>query len=243
MKKDCWFKDWFDSKYYHLLYNKRDDKEADFFITNLCSYLHLQPGARVWDLACGKGRHTMAFARKGFNATGTDLARNSIMQANENKEANTEFYVHDMRKSFRVNYFDCVVNLFTSIGYFENYRDNFQVFRNVHTSLKPGGFFVVDFFNSNKVRKAIKPGYVEQRGDITFRISKHIENNVIHKKINFEDKSATYEFEETVTLLEKQDFEKFAEASGFAFSQVFGNYSLEPFDEETSDRLILILKK
>lgn len=243
MNKECWFRGWFDSEYYHLLYNKRDDKEANFFITNLCNTFHLPPAARIWDIACGKGRHTLPFADKGFYVTGTDLSANSIKEALKNKKENVDFYVHDMRKPFRVNYFDCVVNIFTSIGYFEDYRDNFTVFHNVHSALKPGGIFVVDFFNAEKIKKTITPEYVEQRGDITFHIRKEITGDSIRKKINFEHHSKKYAFEESVSLLKKEDFENFATKSGFKVENVFGNYALEPFNIETSERLILIFKK
>lgn len=243
MKKDCWFRDWFDSKYYHLLYNKRDDAEANFFITNLTRHLALKNGALLWDLACGAGRHTVALAKKGFYATGTDLSKNNIELARAHNEPNTEFFVHDMRRSFRVNYFDCVVNLFTSIGYFENYKDNFTVFKNVHSALKPGGLFIVDFFNAGKVRETFNPAYTEQRGEIMFNISKRIEDNAIHKIIRFESHGQKYEFEETVSLLEKNDFEKFAAESGLHLQEVFGGYALEPFNARNSDRLILIFKK
>jgi len=243
MDKVCWFKDWFNSPYYHLLYNKRDDREADFFISNLINYLQLPPGARIWDLACGKGRHSIALAKKGFSVTGTDLSEKSIKEAVSQKEANVEFFIHDMRKPFRINYFDCVVNLFTSLGYFENNNDNFKVFHNVYLALKPGGIFVVDFFNSGKVKKSLRANYTEQRGDITFNISKEIINNFIHKKITFAHQDQDHNFEETVALLEKQDFEKFSAKSGFVLEKVFGDYALNPFDINTSDRLILIFKK
>lgn len=243
MNSDFWFKDWFNSKYYHLLYNKRDDKEAGHFIDGLCEHLHLAPSARVWDLACGKGRHTIAFSKKGFQVTGTDLSKNSIKEAIEQNETNVDFYIHDMRRLFRINYFDCVVNLFTSIGYFDNYKDNFTVFSNVHSALKPAGLFVVDFFNSEKVKKTCVSEYTEQRGEITFRINKEIVNNAIRKKIAFEANSQPYTFTETVSLLQLQDFEKFAEKSNLKLQNVFGNYSLEPFNADESERLILIFKK
>ena len=46
----------------------------------------------------------------------------------------------------RINYFETVVNLFTSIGYFNDQRDNYGVFQNVYNALKPKGVFVIDFF-------------------------------------------------------------------------------------------------
>jgi len=241
--ENCWFKDWFDSPYYHLLYNKRDENEAGFFISNLCDKLQLPNGSKIWDIACGKGRHTLAFARKGYLATGTDLSENSINEALQNKEPNVEFYVHDMRQLFRTNYFDCAVNLFTSIGYFKNPKDNFTVFKNVHSALKEGACFVIDFFNADKVKNTLVTDYTEPRGAITFHIQKRINDNVIFKKINFTDKGMKYCYEESVSLLELKDFESFATKSGFKLIQTFGDYALNPFDLNTSDRLILIFKK
>ncbi len=243
MEKACWFKDWFDSPYYHLLYNKRDESEADLFIDNLCNFLKLPSSATIWDNACGKGRHALAFSKKGYNVIGTDLSENSIAEALKNKTENADFYVHDMRRLFRTNYFDCALNIFTSIGYFENNNDNFKVFKNVHAALKPNGIFVIDFFNAEKVKNTLKPNYVEQRGDITFNISKQIINNAIHKKINFVQQNTEYSFEETVTLLQKEDLEKFASHSGFNLENAFGNYALNAFDKNNSDRLILIFRK
>jgi hypothetical protein len=34
-----WFKNWFDSVYYHKLYSNRDEKEAAAFIDNLAALL------------------------------------------------------------------------------------------------------------------------------------------------------------------------------------------------------------
>ena len=238
-----WYVDWFNSPYYHLLYNNRNYDEANFFIDNLCDRLNLQPHARLWDIACGKGRHAFALNKKGFHVTGTDLSRNSIREALQSSNDMLDFYVHDMREPFRVNYFDAVLNLFTSIGYFKNFKDNFIVFKNVATALKPGGFFVIDFFNSEKVLANFHGDYTEQRGEIDFHIHKQIIDNTIRKCIDFAHNNTAYHFEEYVSLLKKADFENFAENAGLQLHSVFGNYKLEPFDPESSERLILIFKK
>ncbi|MEO6302203.1 MAG: class I SAM-dependent methyltransferase [Bacteroidia bacterium] len=238
-----WFKDWFNSPYYHLLYNNRNENEAGFFIDNLCSHLHLAPNSKVWDLACGKGRHAIALNKKGFNVVGTDLSRNSIKEATQYSNATLDFYVHDMRAPFRINYFDAVLNLFTSMGYFENYNDNYTVFKNVAKALKPNGIFVIDFFNSEKVSSSLKGDYIEQRGEVTFKINKKINNNAIHKRIEFNCHNKDYYFEEFVSLFKKEDFENFAKAADLKIESVFGSYKLEPFDQATSDRLIVLFKK
>jgi SAM-dependent methyltransferase len=238
-----WYVDWFNSSYYHLLYNNRTLDEASLFIDNLCANLQLQPSARLWDNACGKGRHAIALNKKGFHVTGTDLSGNSIREALQNSNATLDFYVHDMRDPFRVNYFDAVLNLFTSIGYFKNFNDNFMVFKNVSQALKPGGYFVIDFFNSEKVEDNFHDNYTEKRGAIDFHIRKKIENNTILKSIDFTHEHKSYHFEEYVSLLKKADFENFASKAGLQLFRVSGNYQLEGFDPQSSDRLILIFKK
>jgi len=239
-----WFVDWFNSPYYHLLYNNRNDSEANLFIDRLCLELHLQPRAKLWDIACGKGRHAIALNRKGFDVTGTDLSANSISEASEHNSDTLHFFVHDMRLPLRSDYFDAVFNLFTSIGYFKDHKDNYAVFKNVAAALKHNGCFVIDFLNAEKICEAsFQPKYTEQRGDITFVIRKKIVNNAIIKHIEFTDAGKAYYFEESVSLLRKHDFEDFASQAGLSLCHTFGNYQLEPFSEKDSDRLILIFKK
>ncbi len=243
MKSAEWFKDWFNSPYYHLLYNNRNQDEAGFFIDNLCSHLNLSKNAKVWDLACGKGRHAVALNKRGLNVIGTDLSRNSIKEASQFSNDTLDFYVHDMRDPFRINYFDAVFNLFTSFGYFENYNDNYTVFENIAKALKPNGVFVLDFFNSEKVMAGLKPAYTEQRGDITFNIQKKIINKAILKRIEFTNQGKDYYFEESVSLFMKNDFEDFAQKAGLKIEKVFGSYKLDNFNAQTSERLIILFKK
>lgn len=238
-----WFKDWFDSKYYHQLYDNRDHQEADRFITKLTAYLNLPPHAFVWDLACGKGRHSVKLNDLGFNVTGTDLSVNSITEANKFTNANLDFFVHDMRTPFRINYFDVVFNLFTSIGYFDNRQDNYRVFETVTNSLKPGGLFVLDFFNANKVKNDMVPFVEVQKCELKFMISKEIKDGKVIKRIEFNADNAPRFFEEKVCLFEKSDFMEFANHANLKLKACFGDYQLNEFNSETSDRLILIFSK
>ena len=73
-----WFKDWFNTSYYHTLYKHRDESEAHRFIDHLCAYLKVKKGSKILDLACGKGRHALHLAKKGYQTTGVDLSEESI---------------------------------------------------------------------------------------------------------------------------------------------------------------------
>lgn len=243
MQNAEWYVNWFDSPYYHLLYNNRDFNEADLFMRQLCAHLGLDKKTKIWDLACGKGRHAIALNQMGFDVTGTDLSKNSIEAATVFSNNTLHFEVQDMREHFRTDYFDAVFNLFTSIGYFQNYADNARVFLSVSQALQAGGFFAVDFFNADKVCRNMKETACERRDELVFEISKKIEDNHIIKRIQFEDNGHSYYFEESVTLLRQHDFEQFGRAAGLILHETFGNYHLEPFDAHNSDRLILIFKK
>lgn len=99
------------------------------------------PSGDVLDLACGVGRHAIAFAKLGFRVTAVDLSAFHLAKAKERAaatDASIEFIQSDMRAFIRPNAFDLVVSLFSSFGYFEDPQDDLQVLRNMHQSLKPG---------------------------------------------------------------------------------------------------------
>ena len=111
------------------------------------SLLGIQPEARVLDLCCGVGRHSLELARRGFQVTGVDRTRPYLDSASRQAEAEgleVEFVQSDMRDFCRPDAFDAVVNMFTSFGYFEDPEDDCQVALNMCRSLKPGGVFLID---------------------------------------------------------------------------------------------------
>ena len=241
--KNDWFETWFNSPYYHLLYKNRDLNEAILFLDRLINFLQPQKDARILDVACGKGRHSIYLNKKGFDVTGFDLSAESV---NYNKQFENEkltFYLHDMREVFRANYYDIVLNLFSSFGYFEKERDNVRCLIANATSLKPDGNFVFDYFNAKKIvnkGNCISDKLVE---GINFHIEKFIEGHFIKKKISFNDSNKNFNFEEQLLLTDKTELEKYFQIAGLEVTHCFGNYMLEPFEEKISDRLILIAKK
>ena len=114
MNQSAWYQDWFNSPYYHLLYQHRDEQEAAEFIDRLMGYLHPREGSRMLDVACGKGRHAVQLARYGFEVTGIDLSEESIAFAKKTETPNLQFFRHDMRQPFYINYFHYAFNFFTS---------------------------------------------------------------------------------------------------------------------------------
>ena len=242
--KENWFEEWFNSPYYHMLYANRSSAEADAFVARLSSVLGLPRGARLLDLACGKGRHSKALAGLGYDVTGVDLAGNSIIEAKKMESENLRFMVHDMRRPVAVNYFDGVVNLFTSFGYFTSVRDNTRTINAVAAALKPGGIFIIDFLNAVKVENMVRanPEGDFVAGEVKFHWKKRIENCSVNKEILVRDGSREFEFCEHVQLLKLEDFKHLLHHK-FDIVNVFGDYNLSTFDATNSDRLILSCRK
>jgi SAM-dependent methyltransferase len=238
-----WFEDWFDSKYYHILYGNRDTAEAELFMENLLLFLKPPKHARIHDLCCGKGRHSVFLSSKGFEVTGSDLSAESIAYATQFENESLTFYVNDMRQLIRVNYFDYVFNLFTSFGYFKSDRDHDKVLNAVHDSLKPGGIFVMDFLNSEKMCKMLVGEETKEAEGIVFHITKSLHPGYFEKEIRFNDNGKDYRFLEKVRAFSKADFEALFARAGFTILHFKGNYILDDFDAAVSDRLIVIAQK
>jgi SAM-dependent methyltransferase len=238
-----WYQNWFNSPYYHILYHQRNDAEAEFFIDNLCNYLKPDSAARMLDIACGKGRHAIYLNKKGYNVTGIDLSFSSIKYAKQHENDKLKFFQHDMRNLLFINYFDYAFNLFTSFGYFASDRDNINALKSFRKSLKKDGLLVLDYFNSHKIVANLTEKETKNIEGIAFNISKKVKAGRIVKTIEFDHKGKQNKFQEDVQAYSYADFEKLFKLSGFQIKEHFGSYSLDPFDEKKSDRLIFICSK
>ncbi|MBK9190975.1 MAG: class I SAM-dependent methyltransferase [Crocinitomicaceae bacterium] len=239
-----WFESWFDSKYYHILYQNRDENEANLFLSALKDHLNLPANSKILDLACGKGRHAKILSEMGYQVDGADLSENSIASALSMSNDALRFFVHDMRNPLPDNHsYDAILNLFTSFGYFDNTADNLKVLHAVYQALKPHGILVIDYLNAEKIKLNLVCAESKQCNGIDFSISRKVENDSIYKNISFSDQGNSFNYTEKVQLIGLEDFKKMLIASNFELSEVFGDYNLGKFASEKSDRLILIARK
>lgn len=236
-----WYAEWFNTKYYHILYKDRDYEEAQLFMQNLVDFLQLDPSAKILDLACGKGRHSIYLHQLGFQVTGTDLSENSIAFAKKHGKPGLEFKIQDMCKPLYEE-FDAVFNLFTSFGYFKDETNNLNTLKAIKAELKPGGYGVIDFMNAKKVIRELIAEDTKTVNGIKFHQKRWVENNFIFKQIDFKDDGEHFSFTERVKALSLKDFKNYFDQAGIQLLNVFGDYHLQDFDEETSDRLILIFQ-
>ncbi|MEY4602907.1 MAG: hypothetical protein RIT43_199 [Bacteroidota bacterium] len=243
MQKE-WFAEWFDTPYYHILYKDRDEAEAEKFISNLVNFLSIPAGSKVLDLACGKGRHSLTLARFGYQVTGVDLSENSILTAKKTAgtDCDVRFEVRDMRESFTENTFNAVFNLFTSFGYFDSLQDNQKVIDSAKKMLRKNGLLIIDFMNAKRVVSELVPQEVKSVDGIDFSIRRMYDGTHITKEIKFNADNTDFTYSERVQALNLSDFSELLNNSGFEILHTFGNFDLDPYVSETSDRLIVVAK-
>ena len=239
-----WFEEWFDSPLYEKLYAKRDEEEAARLVRLLEDTLNENQCSKVLDLGCGRGRHAINLYSKGYEVTGIDLSEQAIATARQkarNREYDITFEVRDMREPLEET-FDAVVNLFTTFGYFDADQENAAVFDSVVRMLRPNGIFVLDYLNGHKVEKEYVPSEEDRFQGIHYKIRRYIEDNAIHKEINFSGKKIGGEkqYAERVKLYGLPWFQEEMAKRGLTIDQVYGDYEGGEFDPKTSPRMLLI---
>ena len=237
-----WFEEWFDSPLYPILYSNRDEAEAEMFLTNLVGFISPDAGARILDVACGRGRHARYLADRGFDITGIDLSEKSITEAKLNSRDNLKFMIQDMRCELFENEFDLVLNLFTSFGYFTSDEENMRVLRCMKKSLRKNKLLVLDFLNVATILPELPIHEEKILGSHRFLIEKFFSGGFIRKKIMYSAEGIEQEFHEQVKAYTRAMLESMLHDCGFAITHFFGDYHLNKFNEEISPRLILLCR-
>ncbi len=237
-----WFREWFSSPYYDLLYYKRNEEEAKKFAECLINYLKPKPGSFVLDVACGKGRHSKALADMGFDVTGIDLSEPFIAEAKKYERDNLHFYQHDIRLPCWINYFDYAFNFFTSFGYFRTRREHDDAIRTIVQSLQKNGIFIIDYLNVHYAEDNMKNSEDLKLDNTHFHITRWHDEEHFFKQIQIEDESnhVKHQFTEKVMKFSLGDFTDMLAYQEMQVREVFGDYLLGPYDVRRSPRMIII---
>lgn len=253
---DAWYKKWFNRKEYLELYSHRNKQDAAKIAGLITKTLDLPKESKVLDLACGNGRHSVFFAKKGFDVLGIDLSHYLVKEAKKNLRTDyfkwakrLRFEIGDMRRIGYKNKFDLVVNLFSSFGYFEQDSENFKVLKSISLSLKKNGYFFFDFLNEQYLRKHLVNYDITKRNrNIVIQV-RNIRNNFVTKNIFLvrnkqNDKYPEINsFHEKIRLFSLEDFKKMFQAAGLKIIKTYGDYSGCAFNKHNSERLIILAKR
>lgn len=249
-------KAWYERSFgedYLIVYKHRDLEGARHEVRRMIDWLGLPQGARVFDLCCGMGRHSLALADFGYRVTGMDLSETLLSEARRMDTGGRVTWLRgDMRgvpvdgetaqaANMAKGSFDAVVNLFTSFGYFNEDGENAKVLGHMASLLKPGGKFIIDYLNPSFVAAHLVPSSERRSHGLLIRETRTIEQGMVKKEIVLsEDGTHDRIYHEQVKLYGLPQFEAMTAAAGLSIERVYGGYDERVYDPGTSPRLIMV---
>ena len=249
-EQNAWYVNFFGEDYLniyrHTFTAERTEQEVGFAERKL----KLDAGARVLDLCCGPGRHSVLLAERGYKVTGLDLSQSYLdlaKRAASDSKVDLDTVLADMREIPFDDHFDAVINMYSSFGYLESEAEDLRVLESISKSLKRGGRLLLDMLNrewavANYIQndwhaEADGTLYVEHRaldlGSSRMRVRFVIvgPNGDRHDSIGHDIR--LYSYTEMIRLLERV---------GFVGIEVFGGFDGERYGIETR-RMILCARK
>lgn len=246
MEKNLAYLEWFSSPLFHNFWAGRSERETQTFINQLIQHLHPKKGSRVLDSACGQGINCMHLTSLGFDVTGVDMSTTNIDWALRREQNNPEFYQHDIRLPFWGNYFHMAVNLAGGFGYYRTRRENEAAFRTIASSLQPRGLFVIDYPNAYYTDQHLPEfNFTQTLGQTTYRFELTQNETHFFHKITVDSTAPQepreYIFEQAKISL--ADFTEMLSSQKMQVKEVFGDYSLQAYDQKEAPRLVVVAEK
>jgi SAM-dependent methyltransferase len=241
-----WWQKFFDEHYLRVY--KELEKETSREVEAIVRMMDLKPKAKILDLCCGYGRHSIELVQRGFQVTGYDLSDFFIEKAKKDSVdsgVEVEFVKGDMRKLPFDKEFDAVVNVFTSFGFFDKESDDFKVTKGVSRALKKGGLFLLDLKNREYLIRNFQRRRWRQQEDFImlednffdlFTSRWELTRTLVFENGRKKENSFSlrmYTFTEILNLLKK---------SGFILESVYGDFDFREYSLD-SPRMILISRK
>jgi SAM-dependent methyltransferase len=202
---------------------------------------------KVLDLCCGLGRISAELARVGFAVTGVDITESFLRTAKEDAQhENLDIeYIHaDAREFIRPDYFDAIVNLYISFGYFSDQKDDLKVLRNVYASLKKNGTFIIETLGKEiAVRDFVEAEWFERTGYTVLTEYKSVDSWTFLKNrwiIIKDGKRVEKIF--TQRLYSASELRSLLQEAGFCEIDIYGDWDESPYDHK-ANKLILVCRK
>lgn len=230
---------------YPLVYAHRDDAEAERAAAAFAP-LFAREG-RVLDVACGAGRHTVAFGRWGVRTVGVDLSEVLLDEAVEQRHLGGRVVCGDMRcLPFRDASVSGAINMFTSFGYFDDESDNARAVAEIARVLCPGGRFLLDFLNAARMED-IQTGTTrrEEHGAVIEETrERSADGRWVSKRVRVtRPDGSDVAYVERVRLYTLEELAGLLAAAGLRVIRRCGDYDGGAFDAPASPRLILLSEK
>jgi SAM-dependent methyltransferase len=250
LERDPWYAQWFGEEYL-ALYPERDDREARqqaAFARELLAPFAHAGRMRFLDLACGTGRHAVALQDGAGGVVGLDLSDRLLSRARRRRAgpALPLFLRADIRQlPFRAGTFGAAVNFFTSFGSFEDPAEDLRVVREIARVLAPGGAFLSDVFNAERVVStlAVREEKTVAGERVCIRRRYDPSSRRVQKEIEMGSGENRRLYTECVRAYTEHELRNLHRTASLTVRAAYGNFDGSPFDRRKSPRLILLAVK
>jgi ubiquinone/menaquinone biosynthesis C-methylase UbiE len=210
---------------YDLLFGQfgdHDPQRVEFFRS-----LFKKAGVRrILDCACGTGRDLHLLHDAGYEVSGSTRA--------------------DFRAlPFRKHHFEAALCVTTSLPHLPDEREVLAALQNIKTVLRDGGILVLSQGLSDKVLDK-QPRFIPEintpdlsRVFVFDYFDRTVEIHILdlfHKEDRQEFIVDTFEY----LIIRQEDYERILNEAGYCDMEFYGSFSLDPYDKEMSDQLIVV---
>lgn len=208
--------------------------------------LGLPEGSKILDIPCGHGRHSNLLAQKGYDITAIDIQEEFIELAKK-ENSSVKFCIQDMRKIDYDEEFDAVINIFTSLGYF-NESENVLVIKKMAKALKRGGKLLIDTVNREWIMN--HTGEIDQawmlypEDNLTFLANNTFDvfTSRMHSQQLIVENGVRHNQEQDIRLYTFTELKLILEIHGMQVLDVFGNFKGEDYTVDSTNMIILAEK-
>ncbi len=239
-----WWSDYFDRQFVRIYRDFLTPERTAREVEGITEMLDLPAGARVLDLACGWGRHSIELARAGFRVTGLDLSETLLARARRRAAATgveVEWVRADMREIGRAGEFDAVLSLYSSLGYFLSDEEDLRVLRAAREALRPGGWLLLETMH----RDHVVGDYAErdwwETGDgATVWVERELDavEGVSREWLRWRKGEESGEKFHALRVRNATEWDALLRAAGFRPVDWYGDWELAPFVHTSADLIV-----